>query len=71
MDHVADVVGGDDVADRDLAAVEVDVDRRHAGRPPEGRIGVAAVGRVVELDARVGLELLIDPGRTVERRVRR
>ena len=42
VDDLADVVGGDDVADVDLARVEVDVDVRHAGRPAERRVGVAA-----------------------------
>ena len=47
----------------DLAGVEVDVDLGDAGRPAERRIRVAAVGRVVEVDARVGLEPLVDPQR--------
>ena len=45
VDDLADVVGRDDVPDRDLAAVEIDVDRRDAGRPAERRVGVAVVGR--------------------------
>ena len=48
MDDAPDVVGRDDVADRDLAGVEVDLDRRDARRPAERRVGVAAVRRVVE-----------------------
>ncbi len=71
MDHPADVVGRHDVEDRDLARVEVDVDLGHRRRPAEGRIRVAAVGRVVEDDARVRLEVLVDPGRTVGPGVRR
>ena len=63
----ADVVGGDDVADVHLAGVEVDLDARDAGRPAEGRVGVAAVGLVVEADARVGLEPLVDAERAVRR----
>ena len=62
MDDLADVVGRDDVPDGDLAAVEIDVDRRDTRRPTECGIGVAVVGRVVEVDAGVGLELLIDAG---------
>ena len=63
VDDPADVVDGDDVADGHLAGVEVDVDRRDAGRPAEGGVGIAAVRRVVELDARVRLEQLVDAGR--------
>ena len=64
-----DVVGGDHVADVDLARVEVDVDAGHAGRPAEGRVGIAAVGVVVEVDARVRLEPLVDAQRAVVARV--
>ena len=71
VDDPADVVGGDDVADVDLAGVEVDVDARDAGRPAERRVGVAAVGRVVEADARVRLEALVDAERAVRPRERR
>ena len=63
VDDLADVVGGHDVADRHLAAVEVDIDSGDAGRPAERRVGVAAVGLVVEVDVRIGLELLVDPSR--------
>ena len=45
--------------------VEVDLDRRHRRGPAVGRIGVADVRRVVEDDARVRLELLVDPGGAV------
>ena len=61
----ADVVGGDDVADADLAGIEVDLDASRRGRPTERRVGVAAVRRVIEPDTRVRLELLVDPGRAV------
>ena len=69
MDDPPDVVGGDHVADVDLARVEIDVHRRHARRPAERRVGVAAVGLVVEADARIGLEALVDAQRAVRRRV--
>ena len=36
---------------------------RHAGRPAEGRVGVAAVRLVVEADARIRLEALVDADR--------
>ena len=49
------------LADGHLAGVEVDVDFGHGRRPAEGRVGIAAIGRVVEVDARVRLELLVDP----------
>ena len=49
MDDVADVVGRHDVPDVDLARIEVDVDPGDARRPAERRVGVAAVGVVVEL----------------------
>ena len=63
VDDMADVVRGHDVADMDLAGVEIDLDAGDAGRPAEGRVGIAAVGLVVEPDARVRLEPLVDPER--------
>ena len=53
----------DDVAHVHLARVQVDVDLGDARRPAEARVGVAAVRLVVELDARVRLELLVDAQR--------
>jgi hypothetical protein len=55
MDDAADVVGGHALAHVDLAGVEVDLHLRHAGRPAEGGVGVAAIGRVVERLAGVGV----------------
>ena len=51
VDDPADVVGGDDVADMDLAGVEIDLDVGDAGGPAERRVGIAAVQVVVEGDA--------------------
>ena len=66
VDDPADVVGGHDVADVDLAGVEIDLDLGDARGPAERRVGVAAVQVVVEGDAvRVRLELLVDAGRAV------
>ena len=65
MDDPTDVVGGDHVADRHLATVEIDADTDHAGGPAERRIGVAPVGLVVEMDVGIRLELLVDPRRAV------
>jgi hypothetical protein len=66
VDDAADVVGGHDVADMHLAGVEIDIDAGDAGRPSEGRVCVAGVGRVVERRAAgVRLELLVDPRRAV------
>ena len=48
VDDPADVVGGHDVADVDLAGVEIDLDVRDAGRPAERRVGVARYRSVVE-----------------------
>ena len=62
----ADVVGRDDVADVDLAGVEIDLDLGDAGRPAERRVRVAGVRRVVERRCRrVRLELLVDARRAV------
>ena len=63
MDDPADVVGGHDIAHVDLAGIEVDVDAGDAGRPAERRVRVAAVGLVVEADAGIRLEALVDPDR--------
>ena len=56
-----DVVDGDDRQHRDLGRVEVHLDLRDGGRPAERRVGVAAVGGVVEGAAGVGREALVDP----------
>ena len=63
MDDATDVIGGDHGPHGHLARVEVDIDLRHGGRPAEGGIGVAGVGLVVEMDAGVRREALIDAGR--------
>ena len=65
MDDPAHVVRGDDAPNGHFSGVEVDVDLGDRRGPPEGRIGVAGVGRVVERDARIGLELLVDPRRAI------
>ena len=66
VDDPTDVVGGDHVADVDLAGVEVDVDPGDAGGPAERRVGVAGVGLVVERRAaRIRLEALVDAGAAV------
>jgi len=61
VDHPTDVVRGDDVAHVDLTGVEIDVDAHDTRCPAEGRIGIAAIGLVVEAGTRVRLEALVDP----------
>ena len=65
VDHPTDVVDGDSVANRDLAAVEIDIDGGHARGPTEGRVGIATIGVVVEMDVGIRLELLVDPRRAM------
>ena len=52
VDDAADVIDGHDVADMDLAGVEVDIDARDARCPAERRVGIAGVGLVIERLAR-------------------
>ena len=63
VDDAADVVDGDDVANRHFRRVEVHVNLRDTGRPAERRVGVPAVRLVVELDTGVRLEPLVDAER--------
>ncbi len=69
MDDTADIIGRDDAAHVDLAGIQIDVHLGDRAGPAEDRVGVAGVGRLVELDIGIGLEALVDAGRAVRSRI--